>query len=150
MSKMELSIPCTPVAQPRIKARVIQPKKGGRAFAHFYTPAKADGFKDALILAMRAHAEFPKEPWTGPIGFTCEIFFERPARLSRKCDPEGAIRHTVKPDFDNVIKAVCDAGTTAGVWKDDAQVCRSVVDKWYVAKGHRPGVWITVEQLHDA
>lgn len=106
--KLELTVPCTPVAQPRIKARVIQPKGGGRAFAHFYTPAKADGFKDALILS---------------------------------------IHHTAKPDFDNVAKAICDAMTTAGLWKDDAQVCRSVIEKWYVAKGARAGVWLTVERL---
>lgn len=147
--KLELTIPCTPVAQPRARARIAKTRKG-KAFVQMYTPVKADGFKDALILATRAHKDFPKEPWTGPVGFTCEIFFERPARLSRKCDPAGAIRHTSKPDFDNVIKAVCDAMTTAGLWKDDAQVCRSVIDKWYVAKGHRAGVWLTIERLQES
>lgn len=149
MTQLELTVPCTPVAQPRVRARIAKTRKG-KAFVHMYTPAKADGFKDALILAMRAHKEFPAAPWEGPIGFTCEIFFERPDRLNRKCDPTGAIRHTSKPDWDNVAKAICDAGTTAGLWKDDAQLCRAVIDKWYVAKGHRAGVWITIERLQES
>jgi Holliday junction resolvase RusA-like endonuclease len=39
--------------------------------------------------------------------------------------------HTSKPDSDNLMKAVMDAMTTAGVWKDDALVYGHFTEKWY-------------------
>ena len=52
----------------------------------------------------------------------------------------GAAREwaTRKPDVDNVAKAVLDALTDAGVWGDDAQVVRLVVDRCWGAVGERP------------
>jgi Holliday junction resolvase RusA-like endonuclease len=45
------------------------------------------------------------------------------------------IPHTVKPDTDNLLKAVMDAMTEAGVWTDDALVYSTKSEKWYASEG---------------
>ena len=45
-----------------------------------------------------------------------------PLRKSDKCAPGALVPHTVRPDADNLVKALLDAMTRAGVWEDDAQV----------------------------
>lgn len=144
--RIEIAVGCTPRAQPRIKARVVQPK-GRRAFAHFYTPSTADGFKDEVLLRARAHDNFPAEPWEGPIQVDSEFFFERPQYMLARKFPDGPILHTAKPDRDNLDKAVLDALTEAGLWRDDAQVCAGEVRKFYAGRGCQPGVIIVVRRL---
>lgn len=145
-----LTIGCAPKAQPRIRARVVQPKRAGaRAFASFYTPKTADAFRSEVVLRARGHDGFPREPWTGPIAFSLDVYFERPRRLQRRSDPDGPIRHVAKPDCDNLKKAVMDALTDAGLWVDDCQVCQWGGSKWYAAKGCQAGAIITITRIAD-
>lgn len=53
-----------------------------------------------------------------------------PLRKSDRCTPGGLIPHTVRPDADNLVKAMLDALTRARVWEDDAQVWDLRVRKW--------------------
>jgi Holliday junction resolvase RusA-like endonuclease len=46
---------------------------------------------------------------------------------------EAAVPHTKKPDVDNLLKAVMDSMTVAGVWKHDALVYATEAGKWYAA-----------------
>jgi len=55
-------------------------------------------------------------------------------------------RHTVTPDIDKLARAVLDALTNAGVWRDDAQVAQIEAYKTY---GTEPGVWVRVIALED-
>lgn len=144
---MIIQVKGTPRAQPRAKARVIVPKSGGRPFTRFYTPKSADGFRHELVLRARAHPEFPRAPWEGPISLSFDAYFERPGRLCRACDPDGPIPHDVKPDRDNVEKSIMDALTDAGLWLDDCQVCAGEPRKWYAAKGCAPGTIIDVHPV---
>lgn len=48
----------------------------------------------------------------------------------------------VKPDLDKLTRAVGDALTDAGMWRDDAQVVRLVVEKFYGT----PGVEIEIKE----
>jgi len=48
------------------------------------------------------------------------------------------------PDLDKLVRAVGDALTDAGVWKDDSQVVSLTTAKRY---GDRPGVLIQVKEL---
>lgn len=51
---------------------------------------------------------------------------------------------TSKPDTDNLEKALKDEMTKLRFWKDDAQVCSEVTEKFY---GEYPGIWIRTEEL---
>lgn len=54
----------------------------------------------------------------------------------------------VKPDLDKLTRAVFDALTDAGVWKDDSRVVSMEVTKKYEDEdGAVPGVWVEVESL---
>jgi Holliday junction resolvase RusA-like endonuclease len=47
--------------------------------------------------------------------------------------------HIQKPDLDNLVKAVQDALTDVGVWRDDAQVNRQIVVREWCPQHARPG-----------
>ena len=51
---------------------------------------------------------------------------------------------TSKPDTDNLQKLLKDCMTKTGFWKDDAQVCREVVEKFW---SMTPGIFIRVSEL---
>ena len=54
----------------------------------------------------------------------------------------------VKPDLDKLTRAVFDALTDAGVWRDDSRVVDMKVTKRYEdSEGAIPGVWVGVEPL---
>lgn len=54
----------------------------------------------------------------------------------------------VKPDLDKLTRAVFDALTDAGVWRDDSRVVDMKVTKRYEGEdGEIPGVWVEVEPL---
>lgn len=54
----------------------------------------------------------------------------------------------VKPDIDKLTRAVFDALTDAGVWRDDSRVVSMNVTKRYTGSdGAVPGVWVEVNTL---
>jgi crossover junction endodeoxyribonuclease RusA len=53
---------------------------------------------------------------------------------------------TVTPDLDKLVRAVCDALTDAGVWRDDSQVAVLAAAKRY---GEHPGVMIHLDELEN-
>jgi len=66
------------------------------------------------------------------------VYFKRPkshfytGKRSDVLRPDAPNFHTSKPDRDNLDKAILDALTNAGIWKDDAQVCAGIITKSYV------------------
>ena len=75
--------------------------------------------------------------------------YEWPVELvSTWCFPRGAHRdgeyRTTKPDTDNLQKLLKDCMTTVGFWKDDAQVCREIIEKFWA---EIPGIYIRVTAL---
>jgi len=142
MPKIEFFVNGTPKAQPRARAFAV----GGSA--RVYDPGTAEGWKGLIALA--AKPLVPPEPMEGPVWCELDFYFPRPQRLCRKKDPDGPIRHTAKPDRDNLEKAVTDCLKTLRFYKDDAQVCDGPVRKWYVARGGAPGVRISLDMLHAA
>lgn len=166
-----------PIAQPRADAMVVG-KGTGQARARMYTPDNGIiAWKKAILSAARAAPGFPAEPWEGAVRVTIEAFFERPKSLMRAKDPAGAIRKNSKPDSDNLVKSVFDAMTPPQLkrrkkvgaafvridytpeqiaahrrgylWLDDCQAHLGPVDRWYVAKDHAPGVWVTVSRIPE-
>lgn len=51
-----------------------------------------------------------------------------------------------KPDTDNLQKALLDCMTKLGFWKDDAQVCSQIVEKFW---SDVPGIFVYITQLQE-
>lgn len=116
-----------PKPQPRARATVR-----GR-HARMYNPDTADEWK-AAVKSMATYAGLGGEPISGPISLELEFRFKRPtSHLTKKGElAAGAPRLYIKrPDADNLAKAVMDALTDLGVWRDDSQVMRLKVSKYW-------------------
>jgi Holliday junction resolvase RusA-like endonuclease len=139
---LRVTIPAIPVAQPRQRHAVV----GGRV--RNYTPADnpVQVFKATVRLAVQQAGVRISD---GPLGVFVTFYMPRPARLMRRKDPPGLIRHTAKPDVDNLWKSTADA-LTGLVWHDDAQVSITVIHKWYHEKGGSPRVDLVVMSLPEA
>jgi len=127
----------------------------GEHFVKLYTPKRkigprtkggtVQGWRDAIAAALAGRC--PPEPWNGPVSLELVFYFSRTEKLLKPRAPAGVLRHFVKPDADNVEKAVMDAMTRCRVWKDDGRVCDKVTRKRYAAKGCGPGLRIVAELL---
>lgn len=135
-----------PVATPRPRARAIrtysEKKRKHVWIAQVYNTTDADGWKQRITAF--GHRHQPDHPIDGPVRVDIEFRLPRPQRLMRKCDPEGPVPCFAKPDRDNLEKAVLDAMTKAGWWKDDGQVCAGQVRKMYAGKREATGAWIKI------
>jgi Holliday junction resolvase RusA-like endonuclease len=125
-----------PKGQPRPRAAFFRGK------ARVYDPGTAEGWKAAIQLAAKPF--LPAVPLDCPLRLTVALFFPRPGRLLTRKSPDGQIPHTAKPDADNALKAVMDCLTGIGMWRDDALVCSSTVEKYYAAKTQRSGAVIQI------
>jgi Holliday junction resolvase RusA-like endonuclease len=129
---------------PQGKARAKVSMRGG--FARAYTPEKTVAY-ESLIKA-QYHATYPKElPMLGELSMDIIAWFEVPKSTSQKKRAAmlaGEIKPTKKPDIDNILKCICDAGN--GVfYGDDTQIINVSAKKRYSEK---PGVdvWISDNQ----
>lgn len=145
--KIELSICGEPRPQPRPRARAFQASPG-KWIAQIYNPADADGWKKMIACAAREH--IPREPMQGPISIRATFFLERPQShyTSKGLRQSAPTKHAQRPDFDNLIKAVMDALTDAGLWRDDALIADAVVAKRWA--NEHPGVFIEIESMEPA
>lgn len=81
--------------------------------------------------------------FSGPCLVTIDAYLPRPKRLMRKKDPDGAIPAPVRPDLDNLAKAILD-GLQGVAYADDGAVCELRIRKLYAGKGDPPGAVIAV------
>jgi Holliday junction resolvase RusA-like endonuclease len=93
------------------------------------------------------------QPYPGPVHVQLVFALPKPASApkTRRTWPTGAR----SGDVDKLARAVLDALTDAGVWRDDAQVVRLLVDKDYPGPHTQqitPGVLVQVTpaELVDA
>jgi Holliday junction resolvase RusA-like endonuclease len=130
---------------------------------HVYNPDTADVWKAAIVRAVHAAwSVYTPDPITGHKGagklrepldepLVCDLtfYFPRPKYMLEKPFVYGAdaIPYEVKPDTDNLDKAVKDAMTEADVWADDCRVYSGETSKWYSCIGGAPGVRIELETL---
>jgi Holliday junction resolvase RusA-like endonuclease len=119
LMKMEivysLFVPGLPKAQPRPRMTLS---------GHVYNP---DTAKDWKATIKDYFMIYRKPVIINPVVLGVLFFFPRPKRLLNY----ELYPHTSKPDSDNLLKAVMDAMTDAGVWKDDAQVYGHNAEKYY-------------------
>lgn len=117
-------IPITPVPWARPRAS----RNGG-----FFTAKKQKMF--AVELEDHMRSLWNDMPWDGAITVSINVTLQRPKGISAKKRPWPS----VKPDLDNLIKAVLDSATGI-LWVDDAQIVDMACQKRYGT----PGIWIGV------
>lgn len=136
-----------PAGQPRPQA-FIKARGTPHARAGVYDPKTADGWKGTVVMSGNPHR--PEAPLETPVRVMIDFDMPRPQRLMRRKDPEGPVHCCSTPDADNLAKAVMDAMTRDGWWRDDAQVVELAVRKRYHGKYARAGATISVVELEEA
>lgn len=101
----------------------------------FYEPAELKDARAKLTANLARHV--PEEPHIGALEL-----------LVKWCFPKGSHRdgeyRTTKPDTDNLQKLLKDCMTATGFWKDDAQVAREIVEKFW---SEIPGIYIWIREM---
>lgn len=149
---IEFTVPAVPVAMPRPRGMML----GGHVHMHNPTHRKlADGrrvsngvaeFKASVRMAFAAVYSGP--PLEGPIRMTAVFVLPRPKGLIWKTKPMPRLRHTSKPDLDNLEKTVKDA-LKGLAWGDDSQVCLVEKSKWVASGSEQPSVALTIACVVD-
>lgn len=138
-------VPGIPKGKERHRSRVSK-NSAGKAFVQSYAPEETVEYENLVRLA--AHGAMKgRAPHLGPVEVLISSFYPIPKSWSKKRQQmaiDGAIRPTVKPDTDNVEKAILD-GINAIVVRDDAQVCDNRHRKFY---GPSPRVMVIVMKIN--
>jgi len=72
-------------------------------------------------------------PMEGPIEVRVVFYLPRPKSAPRRITEPAKL-----PDLDKLVRALGDALTSAGVWRDDAQVISTLARKAFAAGIHDP------------
>jgi Holliday junction resolvase RusA-like endonuclease len=150
---MNLFIFGDPKGQPR--ARAFARKMGATHVARMYDSDVADAWKHAVDLGIEREHRLQKLPLVlDPVGaFDCKLtfFFRRPKSHYGKgghVKASAPINHVSKPDADNLAKLVLDRITRSGrIWRDDSQVARLTVEKYWAITDARIGVYVSIEPV---
>jgi Holliday junction resolvase RusA-like endonuclease len=143
-----------PKGQPR--ARAFARKMGAKHVARMYDSDEADAWKRAVDLGiereLKSAAVMPD-----PFGaFDCKLmfFFRRPKSHYGKAGHVKAsapVCHVSKPDADNLAKLVLDRITRGGrIWRDDSQVAKLHVEKYWAITDARIGVYVSVQRFEGS
>ena len=139
MKTIEFTAYGTPKAQPRAKA-CIRGKHAG-----VYDPGTANDWK--TIVRNAAFAEWDGKPLIGPLYVQIDAWLPRPkSHFTKKgLRPNAPEWVVTKPDLDNIEKAILDALTNIGLWRDDSQVAR--VDKCKLYTDASPRAWVKIQEI---
>ena len=135
-----------PIAQPRQRHRVIPGPEGTTRVGN-YTPKRhpVTDWKAFIRAAAQISME-GRQTLEGPLGLRICFVMPRPKAKHWKRIPMPRYPHAIKPDVDNLIKAVCDA--RAGVvWIDDRQVASVAAEKWVAAGGEGSHATVSVWEI---
>ena len=111
---------------------------------HAYTPDTAKDWKAAVVAAY-VKAAGAKEPTTLPVALRLEFYFQLPkSKLKDYLAGKMSEYHAQRPDMENLEKAVMDALTDAGAWKDDCQVASKKSVKFWAEPNTEEGCNITI------
>lgn len=123
-----------PKGQPRARAFAMK-GKGVR----MYDPGTAEGWKGSIAGSCREL--IPETPIDEPLTLTLTFYMPRPkshyhtGKRSSERRNSAPYWYASKPDADNLAKAVMDAMTVLGFWKDDDQIVQLRVKKMYACPG---------------
>ncbi len=138
----------SPKGQPR--PRAFARKFGETWQARVYDAKTAEGWKSCVAAAWLQNKPAGFKPFDGPVAVKFTFFIQRPKShfLKSGLRPSAPIFCEAKPDADNYAKAVMDALSQIGVWRDDAQVCELFVIKRYT--NHLTGAQISLSNISRA
>jgi Holliday junction resolvase RusA-like endonuclease len=95
-----------------------------KGFVKTYTPKKTVDWEQEIAKSAR-QAMGSQDPLDTPIALSVRVYKTIPvswSKAKRQQAESGDLRPVNKPDIDNYIKAVMDAGNGI-LWLDDSQVC---------------------------
>lgn len=135
-----LEVPGQPVPQPRPRFS----SRGG--FGRAYTPKShpVNAYRQAIVLMAQAKR---LQPIAGPVTLSVDAVFERPPSHWRKYDLKPDAPAWPRADGDNILKAVADALTDAGVWGDDDQVVSWSIQKRFASRSQKARTVITFGEV---
>jgi Holliday junction resolvase RusA-like endonuclease len=112
-----------------------------------YTPAKTRNWESMAALTL--NRAIGSQCYNVPLKLEVTAYFKRPQRLMRKSSNQNRIHHTVKPDSDNLLKAVSDALVKAHVVTDDCIINWALCVKYYCAVGVKPHVAVMLSSWEN-
>lgn len=103
-----------------------------------YEPQELKASRQKLTDYLAQHK--PDKPMDGPLELVTTWCFSTE-------DPERMSQYRItKPDTDNLNKMLKDCMTRVGFWNDDAQVCREIIEKFWVNR-NIAGIFVRITQL---
>lgn len=132
MDQIAFAFPFEPVAKGRPRFRTC-----GK-YVQAYTPGKTKKFEKQIGEYYKTAAGGRKFDAATPIVVSIMFGMKVPISLTKKAKAdmlEGRRQHIVKPDLDNLVKAVLD-GLNGIAWHDDAQIVELHISKKYVQSPH--------------
>jgi len=120
------------------KGRPIVTKKGIA-----FTPTATRRYEDYLKYAMSE--QYKGELLDEPLELEIECLYLQNKTVRKRDKPVRKPRVT-KPDCDNIIKSICDAGNKL-IWRDDALIYKITFTKTNGAEGEKPFIKVKVKQF---
>lgn len=120
------------------------------SFGHTYTDDRTRAYEYDILSAFRRNGSGFFAAKGEPVSISIVIRMPVPQSWSKKRKQEavsGELAPLVKPDIDNVCKAIMDA-LNGNAWHDDTQVVRMDVHKNYVEPS-LCGVAVFLRKLND-
>ena len=136
MDRVQLTIPLEPKGKER--------PRWSQKMQRMYTPATTTSYEDFIKLVYRQNYGAEMFPKGVPLDIRIRAYCPIPKSDTltvRAKKMTGAIRPTVKPDWDNIGKIVADALNKIAYY-DDAQIVDSQTRKFY---SDRPRVEILIQ-----
>jgi len=141
-----------PKGQPR--ARAFARKMGAKHVARMYDSDVADAWKRAVDLGIEREQIVSLVDPVGAFDVKLTFFFRRPKSHYGKgghVKASAPVCHVSRPDADNLAKLVLDRITRGGqIWRDDSQVAKLRVEKYWAITDARIGVYLSVERFEPS
>lgn len=124
MAVMYITVPGIPAAQ---GSKRFVGSQTGRGIMVESSKALAP-WRDSVIHAARQVMQTGFDTFTGPVTVDMSFYFPRPKSHygtggnANRIKDRAPDHKTSAPDLDKLVRAVCDALTQAGVWRDDSLV----------------------------
>lgn len=143
MRDITLRVSTVPIPKGRPRFHISR-----RGQVHTFTPEKTSVFESQIALKYKEQSNGLK--FERDIPLKVSLFFGLPIPMSttksrRVAMLEGILKHTKKPDIDNLVKAVLDALNDVA-WEDDSQIVRVAAEKEY---SEDPHVYIRITECID-